>query len=72
MRLHERCCEVCGERADLNLTSAHHARVIFFCTGHGKAFKVLAFLWHGATQEVSARIDFWLASKRERLTARAA
>lgn len=65
MKLNERCCEVCGEAADLTQTSAHHARVIFFCTGHGKAFRVLAFLWHGATREVSARIDLWLKTKRD-------
>lgn len=70
--LNERCCEVCGARADLTLTSAHHARVIFFCTRHGKAFKVLAFLWSGATREVSARIDLWLMTKREQLAVHAA
>lgn len=69
----ERRCEVCGCCADPEQTSAHHARVIYLCTWHGKRFHVLEFLWREtpSTMETLARIDLWLRVKREQL-ARAA
>ena len=63
----ERRCEVCGCCADLEQTSAHHARVLYLCTWHGKRFHVLEPIWKSTKGvfELLARIDIWLKMHRE-------
>ncbi|MFO0601412.1 MAG: hypothetical protein U0228_39290 [Myxococcaceae bacterium] len=69
MKVSERRCEVCGAAADAGQTSAHHARVLYLCTGHGRRFHVLEFLWRSpsTTFEALARIDLWIRLHAEPL-----
>ena len=58
-RVRERRCVVCGGLADGEQTSAHLARVMFFCSAHGRQF-------HGSTYFLAARrarstVDCWKA-----------
>jgi hypothetical protein len=68
MQVHERKCEVCGARADPSQTSAHLARVIFFCTHDGLAFhQSVHFLLAKvarSTTDCWAAVDAWLAAAR--------
>lgn len=68
MRVLERTCEVCGQPADLDQTSAIHARVVWLCTRDGVRFNgpaVTAALRDApSTLELHRRIDCWLEIRR--------
>ncbi len=59
MRVRERRCVVCGGLADAEQTSAHLARVMFFCTAHGEQFHSSAY-FHVARRAI-ATVDCWRA-----------
>lgn len=63
-RLSERRCEVCGAPADLEQTSAHLARVHFFCTDDGQAFHASAYFQvarlASSTAECWVAVEAWL------------
>ncbi len=69
MRVRERRCVVCGALADVEQTSAHLARVLFFCTAHGEQFHASAY-FHVARKALStvdcwAAVDAWLLAATE-------
>ena len=68
MRTSDRRCDVCGDRACPELTSAHFARVIWLCQSHGKAFYTsLNFFAARAARssvKVQKHLDGWLARAR--------
>lgn len=59
IRVRERRCVVCGGLADAEQTSAHLARVMFFCTAHGEQFHSSAY-FHVARRAL-ATVDCWRA-----------
>lgn len=69
MRVHERRCVVCGALADVEQTSAHLARVMFFCTAHGEQFHASAYFHVArralATVDCWAAVDAWLVAATE-------
>jgi hypothetical protein len=76
MRLQDRRCFVCGCSADVEQTSAHLAKVMWFCTNHGTAFHT-SVEFHAArvarsTAECWRAIDAWFAAVVPEVTQRAA
>ena len=69
MRVRERRCVVCGVLADVEQTSAHLARVMFFCTAHGQQFHTSAYFVVArralATVDCWKAVDAWLTGATE-------
>jgi len=63
-RVAERRCVVCGALADAEQTSAHLARVMFFCGLHGLEFRASAHFTVArmalSTADCWAAVDAWL------------
>ncbi len=59
MRMRERRCVVCGGMADGEQTSAHLARVMFFCTAHGRQFHSSAYF--AIARRARSTVDCWKA-----------
>lgn len=64
MRVAARRCLVCGEGADASQTSAHLARVMFFCTAHGRQFHASAYFQVARSAPSTVKcweaVDAWL------------
>lgn len=69
MRVRERRCVVCAGPADVEQTSAHLARVMFFCTAHGEQFHSSASFHVArralATADCWRAVDAWLLAATE-------
>lgn len=69
MRMRERRCIVCGSLADGEQTSAHLARVMFFCTAHGLQFHSSAYFEIArrarSTVDCGKAVDAWLLAASE-------
>jgi len=66
MRNHR--CEVCGAAVDLQQTSAHLARVHWFCSEHGRSFHASS-QFHAArlaatTAECWRAVDEWFTAAK--------
>lgn len=59
MRVSERRCVVCGALADVEQTSAHFARVMYFCAAHGEQFHASAYF--AVARDSRATVDCWAA-----------
>lgn len=59
MRVNERRCVVCGGGADVRQTSAHLARVMYFCAQHGAQFHASAAF--ALARSALSTVDCWAA-----------
>ncbi len=66
--MRNRRCEVCGAAVDLQQTSAHLARVHWFCSEHGRSFHAspqFRLARHAiSTADCWRAVDEWFAAAR--------